>query len=46
MNFRQKIKENQVSNISIYSRDIHSITFTSAQMLFLLSATTFGEEKK
>ena len=28
MNFRQKIKENQVSNISIYLRDIHSVTHT------------------
>ena len=36
MNFRQKIKENQVSNISIYMRDFHSVTSPPAKLCYVL----------
>ena len=36
MNFRQKIKENQLSNISIYLRDIHSVTSPPAKLHYVL----------
>ena len=36
MNFRRKIKKNQVSNISIFSRDIHSVISPSAKLHYIL----------